>query len=146
MQQVYRVGDVLPDSKGGIFLAGPTPRVGASWRYTALELLSQAPCVFIPEPLEGYTPDYMTQVRWEWAALELATTIMFWVPRDLQRLPGFTTNVEFGLWAASGKCILGAPLNAPKIKYLFAVAERFNIPTATTLQATIDLALAHEAS
>jgi hypothetical protein len=31
-----------------------------------------------------------------------AAAILFWIPRGLRTLPGFTTNVEFGLDVTTG--------------------------------------------
>lgn len=131
-----------------IFLAGPTPRspTVASWRPRALELLAQRGydgVVFVPEDGDGSTHfDYMHQVDWEEQGLRLADAIVFWIPRDLETLPGFTTNIEWGAWASSGKCVLGAPPDTPKLRYLKHYAEKLHIPEATTLQATLDAALA----
>ena len=62
--------------------------------------------------------EYLDQVEWEHAGLEAATVIAFWVPRDLNTLPGFTTNVEFGRCVGSGRIIYGRPDQAPKNRYL----------------------------
>jgi hypothetical protein len=71
----------------------------------------------------------------------MADAIVFWVPRDLAVLPAFTTNVEFGLWADSGKAVLGYPSEAAKMGFLRWHADRVNMPTASTLEATLRLAL-----
>lgn len=55
---------------------------------------------------------------WERMALTEATVIMFWVPRSLPDMAGFTTNVEFGYWMPTKKVIYGRPNTAKKIKYL----------------------------
>jgi hypothetical protein len=46
--------------------------------------------------------------------------ILFWIPRELDKMPAFTTNVEFGYWLAKtpSRIIYGRPDNARKIKYL----------------------------
>lgn len=81
------------------------------------------------------------KVEWEWHALSLADQILFWVPRELGRLPGFTTNVEFGAWAASGKVAFGAPPHAPKNRYLIRCARQHDVPTEQTLRDTVNVAL-----
>lgn len=110
-----------------IFLAGPTPRdtETPSWRPEALRLLSEAGyqgAVFVPEVEDGEWksgPDaYLEQVEWEEKGLNLADVILFWVPRDMEKMPALTTNVEFGRWVTSGKCVLGAPPEAKSVKYL----------------------------
>ncbi|MFO0749490.1 MAG: nucleoside 2-deoxyribosyltransferase domain-containing protein [Myxococcota bacterium] len=131
-----------------IFLAGPTPRstAVASWRPDALRLLERlgyAGTVFVPEPRDGvFQGSYVDQIEWELSGLARADCIAFWVPRDLERLPGFTTNVELGAWLGSGKVVLGAPVDAAKMSYPLALAERARVPRADTLEATLALALA----
>jgi len=126
-----------PDLAGpSLFLAGPTPRSRGvpSWRPEALRLLrglAFAGTVFVPEePGEGGFPEVYAeeQVRWEWDCLERADRIAFWVPRDLKTLPGFTTNVEFGLYCRSGKVLLGYPAGAPKMRYLHLLANACGVP------------------
>lgn len=128
-----------------IFLAGPSPRGNQDydWRPGALEHLSSvnfAGTAYVPLPRDGqYHSDYdhNAQVDWELQYLEDCDAIAFWVPRDVQKLPGFTTNVEFGLFARSGKAVLGYPPEAQKMKYLHRVAERFNVPIWPTLEQTL---------
>ncbi|MCA9677894.1 MAG: hypothetical protein KC464_22915, partial [Myxococcales bacterium] len=141
--------EALPDAvTKSIFLAGPTPRSVevASWRPAALALLAARGydgVVFVPEPrYQRWSRSYVDQVDWELDALASADCVVFWIPRDLDELPGFTTNVEFGYWARSGKCILGAPPDAPKLRYLDALATRLGIPRVHTLEAAVNRAIA----
>ncbi|HLK60885.1 MAG TPA: nucleoside 2-deoxyribosyltransferase domain-containing protein, partial [Chthonomonadaceae bacterium] len=130
-----------------LFLAGPTPRSSqvASWRPEALELLAASGydgVVFVPEPRDGiWQGDYEEQIAWEEACLHRADCILFWVPRDLQTLPAFTTNVEFGVWHASGKVVFGAPDEAPKNTYLKYYAAKCHVPTADSLVDSVAAAL-----
>ena len=135
-----------------VFLAGPTPRdvSVASWRPGAVDLLREQwsargegeLVVFVPESAAGdQWPGWDEQLAWEDACLNACDVIAFWVPRDLRTLPGFTTNVEWGRWEASGKVVLGAPPNAPKNRYLFHYARRHGAPTADTLPATVAAAV-----
>ena len=107
-----------------LFLAGPTPRCShvASWRPEALDILRQlgfAGTVLVPERRDWSAKfDYLDQVEWEYAGLEACSVLTFWVPRDLERLPGFTTNVEFGRYVASGRVVYGRPQCAPHTSYL----------------------------
>jgi hydrolase, NUDIX family len=117
---------VVPAGQKSIFLAGPTPRdqQTPSWRIEALTILDGLgfnDIVFVPESSNGQPKeDYINQTEWEYAALHIATTIAFWIPRSLPDMPGFTTNVEFGYWvkSKSGKVLYGRPDTAEKIKYL----------------------------
>jgi nucleoside 2-deoxyribosyltransferase len=151
MQIVY-ARQPLPEVKPLLFLAGPTPRDPdvRSWRPEALALLAElnyTGAVASPEDeSEGVMTAYPDeQVRWEWAALDRADGIVFWVPRDLKTLPGFTTNVEFGLYCRSGKALLGYPKRAAKMRYLHLLAERFGVPVLHDLRELLTLAIARVA-
>ncbi len=126
-----------------IFLAGPTPRADKpvpSWRGAALERLDALGydgVVFVPEPADGgWGSDYSAQVDWESQALNFADVIVFWVPRDLDTLPGFTTNVEFGRWVDSHKIVLGHPPDAPKTRYLDTVLRE--VTAGATVRPSLD--------
>jgi len=148
MQIVYAKETLPQMSTLGIFLAGPTPRRKdvQSWRPDALHILEEhryEGTVYVPEARDGiWKPnEYEMQVEWEEAALNKAACILFWVPRKMGTLPGLTTNVEFGVWQDSGKVVLGAPLDAEKVRYLLYYAMKLRIPTARTLEATVALAI-----
>ena len=133
----------LPPS---IFLAGPTPRDKdtPSWRPAALTILDALQfkgTVFVPED-DFYREDfdYDSQVGWELAALNRSAAILFWVPRG-PALPGFTTNVEFGMFASKQNVVLGYPEDAEKMKYLHVHADRYNIPVYHTLADTVKAAI-----
>lgn len=136
----------LPKS---IFLAGPTPKDerGKPWRPEALAILEELKFdgrVFIAENAGWRLSEEHkeAQVAWEWEALNLATVVVFWVPRDLEHMPAMTTNVEFGLMAASGKAMLGYPSDAPKMLYLERLAHRYNMPVFGDLRETLTAAVA----
>lgn len=107
-----------------IFLAGPAPRSAEvqSWRPEALDALRAlgfAGTVLVPEPRDWSAKlSYLNQVEWEYEGLEDCSVVAFWVPRDMQTLPGFTTNVEFGRYVGSSRCVYGRPDKAPHTKYL----------------------------
>lgn len=133
-------------SKRSIFLAGPSPRRQAdfNWRPEALAYLETVAFdgdVFIPLPRNGnWLPDYDAQVEWELTYLHLAWVIAFWVPRS-KKLPGYTTNVEYGLFVGSGKVVLGYPTDAPKMRYLHYLANTHKVPVAHSLPETLNLAI-----
>lgn len=144
----------IPAPGPSVFLAGPTPRLGndvESWRPAALaELAAQwtgsTPLiVFSPEPRGGWRAEhYDDQVEWETDARAAATAIMFWIPRDLKTLPGFTTNVEFGLDVTTGRAVLGCPPDCPnpeRNRYLIYVASLHRVPVRETLPDTVAAAL-----
>src|SRR5574343_550291 len=126
--------------ESSIFLVGPTPRSPEvqSWRPEALALLEKHEydgTVYVPEDRHGARQfDYDDQVQWEWTALNKATVILCWVPRDLKTMPAMTTNVEFGFYVASGKLLFGAPPEAQKVGYLKELSRRFNVPIHSNLE------------
>lgn len=134
--------------KNSIFLAGPTPRdkVTQSWRTKAIDQLIRLNgfkgTIFIPEDRSGFTDgnfEYDDQINWEEAALKSASTIVFWVPRELEKMPAFTTNIEFGYWIAKdpGKIVFGSPVDAPKMNYLRFYCEKLGIPNFYSMEETL---------
>jgi hypothetical protein len=136
-----------------VFLAGPTPRTATvpSWRPDAIAALGQAwtghrpLTVLTPESRGGRrAAEYHDQVDWEATGLDTATAILFWIPRDLRDLPGFTTNVEFGLYVRSGRVVLGCPPDCPnpeRNRYLIWTAHRYGVPVHHSLPAAVNDAL-----
>lgn len=155
MDIVY-AGEEMPEKiTKSIFLAGPTPRnrdEQESWRPDAIEILKDKGfegTVFIPEPRNGqFKHSYDDQVGWEEKYLNVADCIVFWVPRDIEpdskgypKMAAFTTNVEFGTWQSSGKIVFGSPPKADKVGYLKYYADKYKVPVADSLVATLDDAL-----
>ena len=138
MKLIYAREPISPS----IFLARPTPRDSSvkSWRPEAINLLENHKfngTVYVPEDRDGSPQfSYDHQIYWEWLALETSSAILFWVPREISNMPAFTTNVEFGLYAIRGRCVLGYPNGAPKMSYLHALAERYSIPIFHDLEKT----------
>jgi 8-oxo-dGTP pyrophosphatase MutT (NUDIX family) len=148
MQVIYTQKPMPASIRASIFLAGPTPRTAEtpSWRPEALKILEARGfdgTVFIPE-FEGgpWRGSYDDQVGWEEEALNHADCVLFWVPRSLDTMPAFTTNDEWGWWKGSGKVVFGAPPEAEKVRYQQWWAEYLKVPRSTTLEGTIDAALA----
>lgn len=148
MHVVYAHEPPPDELTASIFLAGPTPRDAdtPSWRPEALRLLAARGfdgVVFVPEARDGrWQRDYDGQIAWEEAHLHMADVALFWLPRDLSRMPGLTTNDEWGTHKHSGKLVFGAPPEATKVRYQRHYAERLHIPRADDLATTVDLALA----
>ena len=123
-QQIEGISLTTPS----VFLAGPTPRDKdtKSWRPDAIKLFSEYRLadeitLFVPErKSKEFKVNYMDQVEWERKGLEYASVILFWVPRKLDTMPAFTTNVEFGYWIACRPeaVIYGRPDESVKNRYL----------------------------
>lgn len=146
MQIVYSDQQLPNKSLKTIFLAGPTPRdkETASWRDEAIQIfkdLNYDGTIFIPERSDGVYSDYIEQIDWELSAMKRADIILFWIPRELNNMPGFTTNVEFGSWVDSGKAVVGFPLDAEKVRYLEELAKRSEVVCHSTLEDTIKNAI-----
>lgn len=138
-----------------IFLAGPSAVRGSgvpSWRPDAIAALEAAwtrdepLTVLSPESRGGVRADrYEDQWDWENKARAKACVILFWIPRDEQLLPGFTTNVEAGYdIAARRTVVLGCPPDCPspeRNRYLIRLAHVAGVPVTTTLAATVGTAV-----
>ena len=120
-------------SHNSIFLAGPTLRdseFAMSWRKNACDYLEEhnfSGVVYVPEFKNSNTPiDLMNQVEWERTGLINAGIIVFYIPRKLPLMPGFTTNVEFGMYLSKrpDETILCSPYDAEKNNYLEWLYER----------------------
>jgi 8-oxo-dGTP pyrophosphatase MutT (NUDIX family) len=147
MQVIY-AQEVLPEkTMATIFLAGPSPRNSEtiSWRDEFLTLLEKAGYdghVFVPLPRDGNFPsNYLKQATWEQQAQDRADVIVFWVSRDLESLPGFTTNVEFGQRVAGRNIVLGFPEGAPKTRFLSFLAERNFVDCFNVMISVVEAAL-----
>lgn len=143
MNIIYAQEPIRPS----IFLAGPSPRHSSvvSWRpsaYRILEKLKFDGDVYSPEPREHTQGlfSYDGQITWEWTGLNTATAVVFWIPRS-EELPGFTTNVEFGMLVSSGKSVLGYPPGADKTHYLHKLADRYGVHVYHDLQNTLAAAM-----
>ena len=147
MKVVYTQQPMPEQAQRSIFLAGPTPRDmnTPSWRPEALQELKKQGydgIVFIPEFETGpFRGNYDEQVAWEELAMNRSDVILFWLPRQINTMPAFTTNDEWGWWKNSGKVVLGVPDNAEKTAYQKWWANHLQVPTANTLRQTISEAI-----
>ena len=139
-----------------IFLAGPTSRDNVfekSWRNEAVKLFEKFQfngTVFIPEfskPKQFEDSDWLKSVSWEKKCMDVATCIMFWIPRKMPDMPGLTTNLEFGYYIAKrpDNVILGFPKDADAtewitLKYSECHKTSFNKPSYT-LEETVKNAI-----
>ena len=150
MQVVYAPEEAPQTSSSSIFLAGPSPRQSTdpNWRKEAIQILERLGydgVVFAPIWREGvirekftHEQNYDEQVEWETQYLNQADLVVFWVPRDMRKLPGLTTNVEYGLWVRSGKTLLGYPEGAEKMNYLETWALKEGVPVHQSLYTLLE--------
>ena len=177
---VVYVGEDLPESvdlivPNSIFLAGPTPRhtttkggtggrvripTNNTWRPRAIRKLTRMGFdghIFVPETEDwDWYGEYDTQIQWEQYALGCAACVVFWVPRQLDVMPAFTTNVEFGfiMVLKPDRMVFGAPHSAPRNRYLQSLCkdqdvfcEAFGldpvgpIPTHSRMTTTLETAM-----
>lgn len=152
--QLVMAREPIPDGPS-VFLAGPSPERGSgvpSWRPDAAAAL--AATWLGDEPLAVLSPEsrggvraahYEDQTDWEMAARYRAAVVLFWIPRDVRLMPGFTTNVEFGYdVAARRQVVLGCPPDCPnpeRNRYLIRVAQLHAVPVCTTLPQTVSAAI-----
>ncbi|MET3987574.1 nucleoside 2-deoxyribosyltransferase domain-containing protein [Streptomyces sp. PvR034] len=140
---VVYVGQEAPASwAAAVYLCGPTPVDPAepSWRPDAVAALRAAWAgtgrlvVFLPEPAPGGGyPPYAAQIAWEEEAMRRSDAILFWIPRDMERLPGLVSNIKWGAWSGSGRAVLGAPPQAERMAYLLHFAGALGVPVERTL-------------
>ena len=110
-----------------IFLAGPTVRGHqthlTSWRREAENLFKEYKfdgAIIVPE-FESKTESdqYRFDIpEWEFAGLQMADVILFWVART-RELIALTTNFELGYWMGRerDKIVYGRPEDAYRITY-----------------------------
>lgn len=145
--------EMAPDylRRNSLFLGGPTPRLPEvpSWRPEALEMLELEfvfnGVVMVPEDPGFHLAidvDSEEQINWEYFGTECVGCNVFWIPRDLVTMPGFTTNIEFGRYLDSGKIVVGAPQGAQKMGYIRYWCQRNQIPYSETLKETLANAIA----
>lgn len=147
MRIVYATESAPESLTSSIFLAGPSPRhpEHPNWRIDALRLLEEMGydgVVFVPLTRDNqWSHSYTSQLDWETKHLNMADVILFWVPRNLETLPAFTTNIEFGTWMQSGKAVVGWPHEAVKMDVFGYQTNRYQVPVEHTLADTIETAL-----
>lgn len=130
-----------------IFLAGPTPRNNnvKDWRIDVIEELKNKNFVgtIIVPTFEDKIDNnfaYEKQIEWELEYLEKSDLILFWIPRNLKTLPGFTTNIEFGFWLGKNpkKIIVGIPEYAEKCDYIIYMCKKYKIPLYNSIKDIIE--------
>ena len=141
----------LSDVKNAIFLAGPCPRsdyANNDWRTEAFKILENL-CFtgpVITPTNDCYNPDnpdfLKNQTAWEYEAMHKASAIVFCLDRS-DKNPGFTTNVEYGIYSRYPSCFVFCPEDNTKgaNRYIKIDCEKKGIPVFTTLEDTLSAAV-----
>ena len=106
-------------------MAGPTPvrEDVKSWRKDAIKFFEKhnfKGTLYVPEFRDKSYYDDKTglcEIKWDQSALEIASVVMFWIPRTRDML-GLSTNVEFGYLISKGNMIYGRPSSCFWIIYM----------------------------
>ena len=116
-----------------IFLAGPI-QGAPNWRQDILDLDWPSEVMFLDPAQKGITDfNHQEQVDWETDYLNLADEILFWIPKEAEKIEGRdyaqTTRTELGEWLAkSSKCckklIIGIHSEFPGRQYFVERATR----------------------
>lgn len=135
----------LDNIKNSIFLAGPCPRKDyrrTDWRegsYNILDKLGFDGYILNPTN-EFYNVDNSDelekQTRWEWEAMCKASAIVFNLMRTDEN-PGFTSNVEIGLWLNSPSIYVCIPEDVKTKnanRYIEIKCKEKGIPVFRTLE------------
>ncbi len=139
---VYHLEPLPQNRDPVIYFAGPTwhPPGEPLWQDHGVDYLRQRKfrgTVCLPLPWTGdWVGDEVAQIKWQLHCQETADFIVFWMFR-----PGLVTMSEFGQWYRSGKLAVGVPPGTEKLEYVRQVIGLYDIPTADTLEATLDITL-----
>lgn len=116
-----------------VFLAGAIDMgLAVDWQSLVIHQMRDVPCVlFNPRRTGGFTPDMLDeQIWWELNAMEIADTILMWFPADA-KAP--VAMFETGLWAQSGKLIVGADRKFYRRRNLELTLTRFGVEVHASL-------------
>ena len=144
----------LYGTRNAIFLAGPCPRQDfeEDWRYEAFDILDHlgfAGVIITPtNPYFNMMKDFgisseqarKMQVAWERAAMNIASSIVFWVSRS-EKFPARTTNYEFGEWYKKPNVFVGWPDDAEHNEYMECKLQEQNKTHLKDLNALLKTAV-----
>ena len=145
----------LYGARNAIFLAGPCPRQDfeEDWRIQAFSILDELGfdgVVITPtNPYFNMMQDFgisseqarKMQVAWERAAMNVASSIVFWVPRS-EKFPARTTNYEFGEWYKKPNVFVGWPDDAEHNEYMECKLQEQNKTHSNDLRTLLKIAVA----
>jgi len=130
--------------ENSIFLMGPSPRDEntKSWRKEAIELFEKIEKEYdftinlvLPEFKDGnFNFEKEDQIKWELNCQNNSTILFFWIPREMKKLPGLTTNIELGMNIDRKNLVIGFPKNSEKNEYIKILCKIKNIPLFNSLE------------
>lgn len=130
-----------PDGRPVIFLAGSIEMGEAEeWQSRAAHALADLDVVILNPRRDAWDASWVQssanalfreQVEWELDGLELATLIVMYFAEHT-KAP--VTLLELGLWARSGKLIVGCPPGYWRRGNLEVVSQRHGVPLFPTLE------------
>jgi hypothetical protein len=116
-----------------VFLSGSIDTPPATWQHTITAALSHLDITLLNPHREDWDASWREdpsfkpwaeQVKWELDGMEAADVVaVYFGPRT----PAPITLLELGLWARSGKCIVGCSEAYPKKGNVRVVCERYGI-------------------
>lgn len=130
-----------------VFLAGPCPREDYEkndvWRkeaYSIFEDIGFDGDILNPTNKNyGLMKDLTKQTDWENEAMHKASAIIFYLERT-EKNPGFTSNIEMGMWLKSNNIFVCIPDDSRKKNanaYIRIKCDQAGIPVFNTLEETI---------
>jgi len=154
--KIYNVIDKDIEYKNSIFLAGPIVRGKENdWHenaYKIFEKMLENPIykrfnfdVNLITPKRQIILDdkkLVNQIENEKDAMNKSQLIMFWIPREMNKMIGMSTQFELGYWYSKNykKLIVGIPKNAEKVRYIKEFMKN-DIQFYNTLDETIQMVL-----
>ena len=127
-----------------VFLSGSIDTPPATWQKTVAGALSHLDVTLLNPHREDWDSTWREdpsfapckeQVKWELEGMENADVLaVYFGPRT----PAPITLMEMGLWARSGKCVVGVSENYPKRGNVILVCERYGIECVATVGELID--------
>jgi hypothetical protein len=127
-----------------VFLSGSIDTPPATWQHTVTALLSHLPVTILNPHREDWDSTWREdasfapwaeQVKWELDGMEAADVMaVYFGPKTLAPI----TLMELGLWARSGKCVVGCSEAYPKKGNVKAVCERYKIECVGSVRELAD--------
>jgi len=130
--------------ENSVFLMGPSPRSKdtKSWRKEAVELFEKIEKEYdftinliLPEFKDSnFKFEKENQVKWELKCQKFSTFLFFWIPREMKKLPGLTTNIELGMNIDRENLVVGFPKDSEKNDYIRILCKLKNIHIFKSLE------------